>query len=504
MASMAAMGGIGEGISKAAMPETLLKLSGMQQQQNQFQEDMAMKNKTLIIAQDKAKQERNILGYKERDLQRQEEIAKSPIDITVHPAFLQLPEQQRPEVLKFFQSRGFVNERGVGETGKVMEGIKEIEGSSKLFTEMMGPVVESQKQNLVALEEKAIEKPDDVKLQQQLQAARKKYQISIGTYDKHLLEVEKKEMEERTKLAVEELRLEGRTNPVAHNTIEQPSPDGKTAQRMQYNPATQRYDIPVGNPYPVKSQVISLAQEEKKKEGFASWLPEAKHNTFMYNAITGKPPVSAQGLASNDRQMYGKEFAQWQVNNNIKSQDMALMQADYRAGDVTLKSMARQEAPMAAFVGNINKQIDKVRELYDNNDRLGIRMIDLPIRELKVRAKGSGDEAVKASYLLEISNEIGKLSSGASASIQQLSDSAKEDWKRVHDPNLSFKEIMKVVNATRDQANMRMESWREAKQAVRMQLKEIGVTGESGGGQLTPPSTKPTGKKIGRFTVEVE
>jgi hypothetical protein len=141
-----------------------------------------------------------------------------------------------------------------------------------------------------------------------------------------------------------------------------------------------------------------------------------------------------------------------------------------------LKNMSKQEAPMNAFVLNINKQIEKVKQLFDNNDRVGLRLLDLPVRELMVRAKGSGDEAVKASYLLEISNEIGKLSSGASASVQQLSDSAKEDWKKVHDVNLSMSEIMKVVNATRDQANMRMDSWREAKEQVRKQIQGIGTT----------------------------
>ncbi len=210
------------------------------------------------------------------------------------------------------------------------------------------------------------------------------------------------------------------------------------------------------------------------KGTFKDWTPEAKEQEFTLHMITGKPPVSAAGLGGNDRQQYGKEYAQWKVDKGIRPQDVGLMQADYKSGDMSLRNMTKQEAPMEAFVGNINKQIDKVKQLYDNNDRTGLRLIDLPVRELKMRAVGSGDEAVKASYLLEISNEIGKLSSGASASVQQLSDSAKEDWKKVHDPNLSLSEIMKVVNATRDQANMRLSTWKAAKETVRNQIKSIG------------------------------
>ncbi len=280
----------------------------------------------------------------------------------------------------------------------------------------------------------------------------------------------------------------------SHNVTEIPSPDGKTAQKMQYNPQTQKYDIPVGERYATKSQVININTALKEAEGFATWTPEAKEQAFMFNAISGEPPVSTRGFAGTDRQKYAKGFSQWQLDKGLRPGDLALMRADYKAGDVSLKNMSKQEAPMSAFVGNINKQIARVQQLYDNNDRIGIRLIDLPVREIKMRAKGSGDEAVKASYLLEISNEIGKLSSGASASVQQLSDSAKEDWKKVHDPNLSFKEIMKVVNATRDQANMRMQTWRDAKEEVRTQLRGMGVTGQNVG---ESPGGRPTLPKIG-------
>jgi hypothetical protein len=45
----------------------------------------------------------------------------------------------------------------------------------------------------------------------------------------------------------------------AHNVIEVPNPDGKTAQHFQYNADTNRYDIPVEDkPYKVKSQVPNI------------------------------------------------------------------------------------------------------------------------------------------------------------------------------------------------------------------------------------------------------
>lgn len=44
----------------------------------------------------------------------------------------------------------------------------------------------------------------------------------------------------------------------SHNVQTLPSPDGKTEQKFQYNPTTRRYDIPMGEPYAVKSQVMKI------------------------------------------------------------------------------------------------------------------------------------------------------------------------------------------------------------------------------------------------------
>jgi len=264
----------------------------------------------------------------------------------------------------------------------------------------------------------------------------------------------------------------------APHLVTKTSPDGKYEQQYQYNPnapGEDKYTIPIGDKHPVKNQVLSIDAQAKQDVGFKSWTPEAKQQEFMEHMITGTPPVNTRGLAGGDRQQYAKEFAQWKVDRGFTPQDAALMKTDYKAGDMSLKNMAKQEAPMSAFVLNINKQVNKLEELFKDADRSGLRLADLPLRDLRVKAKGSGKEAVLASYLLEVSNEIGKLSSGASASVQQLSDSAKEDWKKVHDVNLSPREIMYVLNATKDQANMRMTTWREAKQEVRKTMQFLGT-----------------------------
>lgn len=95
----------------------------------------------------------------------------------------------------------------------------------------------------------------------------------------------------------------------AHNVQEVPSADGKTAQKWQYNPQTQRYDIPVGKPYLVKSQVPSVniikeqGQKDFKNESAMRkeflTLPEVKDfPTIESNAKRAVKALQSQGKSN--------------------------------------------------------------------------------------------------------------------------------------------------------------------------------------------------------------
>jgi hypothetical protein len=266
----------------------------------------------------------------------------------------------------------------------------------------------------------------------------------------------------------------------------------------------------------VSSMVTALTNERKTAEykamkdvkdegGFASWKPEAKHNTFMFNAITGEPPVNVKGLAGTDRQAYGKEFAQWQVNQGLTAQDIAVMRADYKSGSMSLNNMKKQEAPMKAFVSNINTQVDYAAELFKGLQRTDARLLNVPLRELKTRVVGSGLERTYELFLQEISMEANKLAQGSSASIAQIPEGNRKEWLRIHDINLPLKEIMPVLEGTKKMANMRLSTWQDAKRGVRDELKAIGTPEQEEPPKPVPnPPLDLTGQKIGRFSVKVK
>ena len=158
-------------------------------------------------------------------------------------------------------------------------------------------------------------------------------------------------------------------------------------------------------------------------------------------------------------------------------------------------SLALQEKTrgmMGGFTRTIDKQVIRTEEIMEDiTNRVGLRALDLPIRKLNRGLKGSGHENVIEAYMLEISNEIGKISTGSSASIRELSTQAQERWAKIHDPNLSFRELDKILKETRLMANLRLQSTDEEIQATRRLFEDINAPRPEEAPKATAPSGKP-------------
>ena len=178
-----------------------------------------------------------------------------------------------------------------------------------------------------------------------------------------------------------------------------------------------------------------------------------------------------------------------------------LPRAVVRSLDTSLKGQEKQRGLMGSFVRNIEKQVTRVDEIAKEIDRWGIRALDLPKRELITRLKGSGKEKVLEAYLTEISAEIGKLSTGSSASIRELSTEAQARWNKIHDPNLSLKELSIILEETRDMAKMRISSTNEEIEFTKERLKNL-KTGSSSTLQRSVPQPQKQPSKFEILSVE--
>lgn len=185
---------------------------------------------------------------------------------------------------------------------------------------------------------------------------------------------------------------------------------------------------------------------------------------------TAKGIIAGRILMADVKNTFGipvQEAVRAEVLKIDQKFNFALPQAAYKALSSSLRTQEKQRGMMGSFVRNLNKQITRVDEMGQELGRLGVRVLDLPKREAITRLKGSGAEKAYEAYMLEISNEIAKLSTGSSQSIRELSTDAQERWGKIHDPNLSINEMKKILSETRTMAQMRITSTDEELQFTR-------------------------------------
>jgi hypothetical protein len=157
---------------------------------------------------------------------------------------------------------------------------------------------------------------------------------------------------------------------------------------------------------------------------------------------------------------------------------MLTKQSDTKAIQGSLNFLDKQIAAMGSFSQNLGMQVDKVGQLAKDLETVDTRLLNIPIRAVRGKLQGSALQAKYDMYLTEISGEIAKLATGSSASISELSVSAREKWEKIHDPNLSVKDMMSLLQETKAAAAMRVKSVEDQLQKSRERMvnrPEVGV-----------------------------
>lgn len=235
-----------------------------------------------------------------------------------------------------------------------------------------------------------------------------------------------------------------------------------------------------------ESSMIALSQQA---ESFGDQSDDVKEYWYQQYAAdkTALPPFYYRDPKS--KQEFTKGFAEWQKNKGTTGGEAVTQRESVKGYAQSLKAQQKQRGLAGSFVRNLNKQLNRVEQIAGDVSRVDVRLLDVPIRELKTRAAGSGREKAFEAYLLEISNEIGKLSTGSQASIRELSVDAQERWAKIHDPNLSLNELKIILDETRNMAEMRLESFDEEISKTISDMEN--VTQKSGTKKETAKETKP-------------
>ena len=153
-------------------------------------------------------------------------------------------------------------------------------------------------------------------------------------------------------------------------------------------------------------------------------------------------------------------------------------QTDTKAIQGSLNFLEKQIGAMGSFVTNMESQVAKVTELSKDLKTFDTRLLNIPLRVLRGRIVGSALQAKYDLYLTEIEGEIGKLATGSSASIAELSATAQEKWAKIHDKNLSVKDMLSLLEETVDAGKMRANSVQVQLDKTRGRMRRRGVLAE--------------------------
>jgi len=138
--------------------------------------------------------------------------------------------------------------------------------------------------------------------------------------------------------------------------------------------------------------------------------------------------------------------------------DVVATQADTKAMASSIRKIDNQLSSMGSFVTNLNSQIDRVKELSEDLKTFDTRLLNKPLRYVRGRIKGSPEQAKYDMFLTEIESEIGKLATGSTGSVAELSATAQEKWEKIHDKNLSVTDMLSLLEETKEAANLRVSS----------------------------------------------
>jgi len=229
-----------------------------------------------------------------------------------------------------------------------------------------------------------------------------------------------------------------------------------------------------------ESAMITMTNESG---GFSTLGEEDKNYWYEQYAAdkTALPPFYYRDPKSKNA--FTKGFAKWQKDRGVTGGEAVAGRETVKSYAASLKNQQKQRGMMGSFVGNIEKQLSRVDQISGELQRFEPRLMNVPMVEWRTQVAGSGKEKAFQAYLLEISNEIAKLSTGSQASIRELSTEAQERWGKIHDPNLSLADLKIVLAETQNMARMRLESTDE--EITKTIDKLSGVTQTTGNKQET-------------------
>jgi hypothetical protein len=215
--------------------------------------------------------------------------------------------------------------------------------------------------------------------------------------------------------------------------------------------------------------------------------------------ITGEIPGMGMGKSATEART--KVLNQWAADLNRTGTsvgDQAAKQAAYKASKNELSKLQSQRGTVMAFARTAEKNLDLALKLSEKVDRTGSPVINRWLLAGKRSVAGDPDVSAFDAALRTGINEYAKVTSSATGG-GVTSDSARKEVESMLNASQTKEQIKSVMeNVLRKDLKNRETGYDEQIRFIMDALK--------GGGSSKPPinTQPPTGRKVGRFTVEVE
>jgi hypothetical protein len=198
------------------------------------------------------------------------------------------------------------------------------------------------------------------------------------------------------------------------------------------------------------------------------------------------PSFGFSAVGASQRKAFYDAVADRRADVGDTAGAQAARKANIQADSSSLRNAKKIYDMMDSYVRNMNAQVDRMDVILQDVTRLEPRLLNVPIRKWAMSVKGTAAESKVSMYTTEISNEIGKLSTGSAASVQELSQTAQQKWDKIHDPNLNVRELMSLLKETKHAGTLRMTTAKEVIDAIGGRIRGGGEGGGGGGGSKDP------------------
>lgn len=212
--------------------------------------------------------------------------------------------------------------------------------------------------------------------------------------------------------------------------------------------------------------------DARGKEGVTHFTPDAVENAaFRYNMDGTLPPMGIGKAAAEAKTAILNRAAELAKEEGVSGPDQRAEHFKNKAIASSIQQQEKQLGAMGSFVKNLDMQIDKVDTLAKDLKTFDARILNVPLRAVRGKLAGNAQQAKYDMYLTEIESEIGKLATGATGSVAELSASAQEKWAKIHDKNLSINDMRELLKETKAAGHLRLKSVEDTISETRARLK---------------------------------